>query len=86
MSSLTSVGGMIPLVLLPGADQNLSWARQLSSEDCWVHGFTLILVPSVLSVFFTAVKPKRNQLNSRGFAWKHHLPLGVFQYLRVARL
>ena len=63
MSSLTSVGGMIPLVLLPGAGSELY--RGLGAVV--VGGllvstvFTLILVPSVLSVFFTAFKPKRNQ-------------------------
>ena len=54
---------MIPLVLLPGAGSELY--RGLGAVV--VGGllvstvFTLILVPSVLSVFFTAFKPKRNQ-------------------------
>lgn len=61
MSSLTSVGGMIPLVLLPGAGSELY--RGLGAVV--VGGllmstiFTLVLVPSVLSVFFSAFKPKR---------------------------
>ena len=61
MSSLTSVGGMIPLVLLPGAGSELY--RGLGAVV--VGGllvstiFTLILVPSVLSVFFSAFKPKK---------------------------
>lgn len=61
MSSLTSVGGMIPLVLLPGAGSELY--RGLGAVV--VGGllvstiFTLVLVPSVLSVFFAAFKPKK---------------------------
>ena len=63
MSSLTSVGGMIPLVLLPGAGSELY--RGLGAVV--VGGllvstiFTLILVPSVLSVFFAAFKPKKKE-------------------------
>ncbi|MBL6763442.1 MAG: efflux RND transporter permease subunit [Verrucomicrobiae bacterium] len=59
MSSLTSVGGMIPLVVLPGAGSELY--RGLGAVV--VGGllvstlFTLVLVPSVLSVFYAAFKP-----------------------------
>ena len=61
MSSLTSVGGMLPLVLLPGAGSELY--RGLGAVV--VGGllistiFTLILVPAVLSVFFAAFKPTK---------------------------
>ena len=61
MSSLTSVGGMIPLVLLPGAGSELY--RGLGAVV--VGGllvstiFTLILVPCVLSIFFAAFKPTK---------------------------
>lgn len=63
MSSLTSVGGMLPLVLLPGAGSELY--RGLGAVV--VGGllistvFTLVLVPSVLSVFFAAFKPVQAQ-------------------------
>jgi len=61
MSSLTSVGGMLPLVLLPGAGSELY--RGLGAVV--VGGllistiFTLILVPAVLSIFFAAFKPQK---------------------------
>jgi hydrophobic/amphiphilic exporter-1 (mainly G- bacteria), HAE1 family len=61
MSSLTSVGGMLPLVLLPGAGSELY--RGLGAVV--VGGllistvFTLVLVPSVLSVFFAAFQPEK---------------------------
>lgn len=61
MSTLTSVGGMLPLVLLPGAGSELY--RGLGAVV--VGGllistiFTLILVPAVLSIFFTAFKPQK---------------------------
>ena len=61
MSSLTSVGGMVPLVILPGAGSELY--RGLGAVV--VGGllvstiFTLVLVPSVLSVFYAAFKPKK---------------------------
>ena len=61
MSSLTSVGGMLPLVVLPGAGSELY--RGLGAVV--VGGllvstiFTLVLVPCVLSVFFSAFQPKR---------------------------
>jgi len=60
MSALTSVGGMIPLVLLPGSGSELY--RGLGAVV--VGGlllstvFTLILVPSVLSVIFALFDPK----------------------------
>lgn len=63
MSTLTSVGGMLPLVLLPGAGSELY--RGLGAVV--VGGlllstiFTLVLVPSVLSVFFAAFKPEKAQ-------------------------
>ncbi len=59
MSSLTSVGGMLPLVVLPGAGSELY--RGLGAVV--VGGllistiFTLILVPAVMSVFYAAMKP-----------------------------
>jgi HAE1 family hydrophobic/amphiphilic exporter-1 len=62
MSSLTSVGGMLPLVLLPGAGSELY--RGLGAVV--VGGllistiFTLILVPAVLSIFFAAFKPQKS--------------------------
>lgn len=58
MSSLTSVGGMLPLVVLPGAGSELY--RGLGAVV--VGGllvstvFTLVLVPSVLSVFYAAIR------------------------------
>jgi len=61
MSSLTSVGGMIPLVLLPGSGSELY--RGLGAVV--VGGlllstiFTLILVPAVLSAVFAVLQPKR---------------------------
>jgi len=60
MSSLTSVGGMIPLVLLPGSGSELY--RGLGAVI--VGGlllstfFTLILVPCVLSIVFEINNPK----------------------------
>ncbi len=60
MSSLTSVGGMIPLVLLPGSGSELY--RGLGAVI--VGGlllstfFTLILVPCVLSIAFEINNPK----------------------------
>ena len=64
MSTLTSVGGMLPLVLLPGAGSELY--RGLGAVV--VGGllistlFTLILVPAVLSIFFAAFKPQKPSL------------------------
>lgn len=70
MSSLTSVGGMIPLVLLPGAGSELY--RGLGAVV--VGGllvstiFTLVLVPSVLSVFFAIFRPERPDAAMEGGA------------------
>jgi HAE1 family hydrophobic/amphiphilic exporter-1 len=64
MSSLTSVGGMIPLVLLPGAGSELY--RGLGAVV--VGGlllstiFTLILVPAVLSIVYSANDPRKSLL------------------------
>ena len=61
MSALTSVGGMIPLVLMPGAGSELY--RGLGAVI--VGGlllstvFTLILTPCMLSVVFAFFDPKR---------------------------
>jgi HAE1 family hydrophobic/amphiphilic exporter-1 len=62
MSSLTSVGGMLPLVLMPGSGSELY--RGLGSV---VTGgllvstvFTLVLVPAVLSVVFAIAGDPRN--------------------------
>lgn len=61
MSALTSVGGMIPLVLLPGSGSELY--RGLGSVV--VGGlllstvFTLVLTPCMLSVVFAFSDPKR---------------------------
>jgi len=61
MSSLTSVGGMLPLVLLPGSGSELY--RGLGAVI--VGGlllstfFTLILVPCVLSIVFEINDPKK---------------------------
>ncbi len=66
MSSLTSVGGMIPLVLLPGSGSELY--RGLGSVV--VGGlllstiFTLILTPCMLSVVFAFFDPKRKLTNN----------------------
>lgn len=60
MSTLTSVGGMLPLVLLPGSGSELY--RGLGAVV--VGGlaistiFTIFLVPSVLSLVFSFSKPK----------------------------
>ncbi|MBT7853041.1 MAG: efflux RND transporter permease subunit [Opitutae bacterium] len=62
MSSLTSVGGMIPLVLLPGAGSELY--RGLGAVV--VGGlllstiFTLILVPAVLSIVYSTNDPRKS--------------------------
>jgi hydrophobic/amphiphilic exporter-1 (mainly G- bacteria), HAE1 family len=62
MSSLTSVGGMIPLVLLPGAGSELY--RGLGAVV--VGGllvstiFTLVLVPAVLSIVYSVLDPRKN--------------------------
>ncbi len=61
MASLTSVGGMIPLVLLPGAGSELY--RGLGAVV--VGGllvstfFTLALVPAVLSVVYETLDPRK---------------------------
>ncbi len=61
MGSLTSVGGMIPLVLLPGAGSELY--RGLGAVV--VGGllvstiFTLVLVPAVLSVVYATLDPRK---------------------------
>ncbi|MGK0189327.1 MAG: HAE1 family hydrophobic/amphiphilic exporter-1 [Verrucomicrobiales bacterium] len=64
MSSLTSVGGMLPLVLIPGSGSELY--RGLGSV---VTGgllistvFTLVLVPAVLSVVFSVAGDPRDKL------------------------
>ncbi len=66
MGTLTSVGGMLPLVLMPGAGSELY--RGLGSVV--VGGlmvstiFTLILVPVILSVIFKFSKPEVNKLDN----------------------
>lgn len=61
MSTLTSVGGMLPLVLMPGSGSELY--RGLGAVV--VGGlalstvFTLVLVPVVLSVLFEITRPSR---------------------------
>ncbi|MBI1388921.1 MAG: MMPL family transporter [bacterium] len=68
MSSLTSVGGMLPLVLMPGAGSELY--RGLGSVV--VGGlfvstlFTLVLAPLVLSVVFDLQKLFHIDVQSRG--------------------
>tara|TARA_R110002096_G_scaffold4501_6_gene21104 strand:+ start:33765 stop:37157 length:3393 start_codon:yes stop_codon:yes gene_type:complete len=69
MSALTSVGGMIPLVVLPGSGSELY--RGLGSVV--VGGlllstvFTLILTPCMLSVVFAFFDPKRKlTINTSG--------------------
>ncbi|MFT5468920.1 MAG: HAE1 family hydrophobic/amphiphilic exporter-1 [Verrucomicrobiales bacterium] len=63
MSSLTSVGGMLPLVLLPGSGSELY--RGLGAVI--VGGlllstiFTLILAPCVLSIVFSIANPKKGK-------------------------
>ena len=60
MSTLTSVGGMLPLVLMPGAGSELY--RGLGAVV--VGGltvstvFTVLLVPAVLSVIFALRNPE----------------------------
>ncbi len=64
MSTLTSVGGMLPLVLLPGSGSELY--RGLGAVV--VGGlavstvFTMFLVPTVLSLVFSISKPKVTEL------------------------
>ena len=64
MSTLTSVGGMLPLVLLPGSGSELY--RGLGAVV--VGGlavsaiFTMFLVPTVLSLVFSFSKPKTSEL------------------------
>jgi HAE1 family hydrophobic/amphiphilic exporter-1 len=64
MSTLTSVGGMLPLVLLPGSGSELY--RGLGAVV--VGGlavstvFTMFLVPTVLSMVFSFSKPKATEL------------------------
>lgn len=64
MSTLTSVGGMLPLVLLPGSGSELY--RGLGAVV--VGGlavstvFTMFLVPAVLSLVFSLSKPKVTEL------------------------
>lgn len=61
MSALTSVGGMIPLVILPGSGSELY--RGLGAVV--VGGllvstiFTLVLTPCLLSIIFAVVDPKK---------------------------
>ncbi|MGE9267419.1 MAG: efflux RND transporter permease subunit [Verrucomicrobiales bacterium] len=63
MSTLTSVGGMLPLVLLPGSGSELY--RGLGAVV--VGGlavstvFTMFLVPTVLSVVFSLTRPKPDE-------------------------
>jgi len=60
MSTLTSVGGMLPLVLMPGAGSELY--RGLGAVV--IGGltvstiFTILLVPAVLSVIFALKNPE----------------------------
>jgi len=55
MSSLTSVGGMIPLVVLPGSGSELyrGLGAVVVGGLLFSTVFTLILVPAVLSSVFT---------------------------------
>ncbi|MDG2125169.1 MAG: efflux RND transporter permease subunit, partial [Verrucomicrobiales bacterium] len=58
MSSLTSVGGMLPLVLLPGAGSELyrGLGAVVVGGLLLATVFTLVLVPCVLSLVFGLVK------------------------------
>lgn len=66
MSTLTSVGGMLPLVLIPGSGSELY--RGLGAVV--VGGlavstvFTMFLVPAVLSIVFSFNKPTEGELSS----------------------
>ena len=66
MSALTSVGGMIPLVVLPGSGSELY--RGLGAVV--VGGllvstiFTLVLTPCLLSIIFAFVDPKKRIENA----------------------
>jgi HAE1 family hydrophobic/amphiphilic exporter-1 len=66
MSTLTSVGGMLPLVLMPGAGSELY--RGLGAVV--IGGltvstvFTVLLVPAVLSVIFALKKPVVESVNA----------------------
>ena len=63
MSTLTSIGGMLPLVLMPGSGSELY--RGLGSVV--VGGllvstvFTLVLVPSLLSFFMRSMRRRRRR-------------------------
>ncbi len=60
MSTLTSVGGMLPLVLLPGSGSELYRGLGAVVVGGLVVStvFTMFLVPTVLSVVFSFSKPK----------------------------
>ncbi len=70
MSALTSVGGMIPLVILPGSGSELY--RGLGAVV--VGGllvstiFTLVLTPCLLSIIFAFVDPKKKFENTEAEA------------------
>ncbi|MEM7385989.1 MAG: efflux RND transporter permease subunit, partial [Verrucomicrobiota bacterium] len=60
MSSLTSVGGMIPLVLLPGSGSELyrGLGAVVVGGLLFSTIFTLFLVPAVLSLVFGLLEPR----------------------------
>jgi HAE1 family hydrophobic/amphiphilic exporter-1 len=60
MSTLTSVGGMLPLVLLPGSGSELYRGLGAVVVGGLVVStiFTMFLVPAVLSLVFSFSKPK----------------------------
>jgi HAE1 family hydrophobic/amphiphilic exporter-1 len=59
MSTLTSVGGMLPLVLLPGSGSELYRGLGAVVVGGLVVStiFTMFLVPTVLSMVFSLSKP-----------------------------
>jgi HAE1 family hydrophobic/amphiphilic exporter-1 len=67
MSTLTSVGGMLPLVLMPGAGSELY--RGLGAVV--IGGltvstiFTVLLVPAVLSVIFALKTPEETESETK---------------------
>ena len=69
MSSLTSVGGMIPLVLLPGGIRTLSWARcSCRRRITGIHGIYTHSSPKCVECIFYGVQtenqPKQQEVSA----------------------
>ena len=60
MSTLTSVGGMLPLVLMPGSGSELyrGLGAVVVGGLAVATVFTMFLIPTVLSLVFSLSKPK----------------------------